>query len=128
MKKMLIGLMVVTGLLGMSAQAQNSADVALGAKLYDEHCAQCHDNSVHQLNDNGPALFGVYGRRVGSIDGFEFSPSLVAAEKNGHVWTRSRLDKFLTNPTKMYPGTSMPMSFSSAHNRRAIIAYIKTLK
>src|SRR3982750_2457769 len=92
----------------MPATAQTKAEnLTLGTAIYNRDCALCHDNSEHMLNDNGPALFGVVGRRVASVDGYDYSPALKAANAKHNRWTYSRLDKFLTNPELMYPGTSM---------------------
>lgn len=113
----------------MPAMAQTRAEnLTLGTAIYNRDCALCHDNSEHMLNDNGPALFGVVGRRVASVDGYDYSPALQAANAKHDRWTYSRLDKFLTNPTLMYPGTSMPMNFDDPRMRKAILTYLKTLK
>lgn len=110
------------------AGAKTADDIAKGAAIYATHCALCHDNSEHMLNDNGPALFGVVGRPIASVDGYPYSPALKAASKGKAVWTVKKLDQFLTQPSHMYPGTGMPMNFAKASDRRAIIAYLKTLK
>jgi cytochrome c2 len=47
-----------------------------GKLIFQTHCALCHDDSEHMLNDNGPALFGVVGRRVGSVPGYDYSEAL----------------------------------------------------
>ncbi len=112
-----------------SASAQTRVEkIELGRAIYTRDCATCHDNSQHMLNDNGPALFGVVGRRVGALQGYEFSPALKAANATGKKWSADKLDRFLTNPAAMYPGTSMVMNFDDSRMRSAIIAYLKTLK
>lgn len=111
------------------SMAQTRAEnLALGSAIYTRDCALCHDNSEHMVNDNGPALFGVVGRQVASVDGYDYSPALKAANAHHDRWTYGRLDKFLTNPTLMYPGTSMPMNFDDPRMRKAILTYLKTLK
>ena len=111
-----------------ATRAATPADVALGEKIYDRHCSLCHDNSQHMINDSGPALFGVVGRRVASVEGYDYSPALEEAGRRGERWTQKRLDRFLTNPMTMHPGTGMPMNFDRPADRKAIIAYLKTLK
>ncbi|ESQ88854.1 c-type cytochrome [Asticcacaulis benevestitus] len=98
-----------------------------GAQIFSQKCALCHDNSQYMINDNGPALFGVVGRRVGSIEGYAYSPALTAAAARGDTWTVTRLKKFLSGPEAMYPGTGMPMHFETPNARAAITAYLKTL-
>ncbi len=104
------------------------AEIALGRHIYDDHCSLCHDNSEHMLNDNGPALFGVVGRPVASVEGYDYSEPLKRARRRGLRWTEARLDRFLTNPMTLHPGTSMPMNFDDPKRRKGIIAYLKTLK
>lgn len=114
----------------MTAPAQaGSLDMAQKGKLiFQTHCALCHDDSAHMLNDNGPALFGVVGRTVGSVPGYEYSEALHGAGLRGDRWTERRLDALLQKPTGVYGGTTMPMNFSNVADRKAIIAYLKTLR
>jgi cytochrome c2 len=104
-----------------------SQDVARGRAIFNAHCANCHDNSEHMLNDTGPALFGVVGRHVGSVEGYNYSPALQKANSAGDVWSEAALDRFLRQPYAMHPGTEMGMNFDKRSDRKAIIAYLKTL-
>ena len=45
------------------------------------------------------------GRDVGSVEGFRYSRAMQNADG---VWTRERLQYFLTNPQAEAPGTTMP--------------------
>ena len=101
--------------------------VAWGASTFSAYCSLCHDNSQHMISDIGPPLFGVAGRRVGSVEGYAYSPALQASYARGDIWDAARLDAFLTNPEHSNPGTAMPMHFSDAAERTAIIAYLTTL-
>jgi cytochrome c len=112
----------------MHATANTRAEWVLGARMYTDHCALCHDNSMHMLNDTGPALFGVVNRKVGSLSEYTYSPVMQAARDRGDVWTNKRLDEFLTSPEAMYPGTGMPMNFGDPKTRKAIITYLRSLK
>ena len=99
-----------------------------GQAIFQNRCAICHDDSQHMLNDVGPALFGVVNRRVGSVQGYRYSPVLKTAGQHGDRWTIERLDRLLTEPTSAYYGTSMPAAIASAADRRAMLAYLKTLR
>jgi cytochrome c len=114
--------------LGAGAVTAEPLNIALGRNIFEAHCSLCHDNSKHMINDVGPALFGVVGRRVASVEGYDYSPALEAAGRDGKKWTEGRLDRFLSNPMTMHPGTDMPMNFDRPEDRKAIIAYLKTLK
>lgn len=113
---------------GTSPVIDLSADIQAGAALYFKACSLCHDDSPHMLLDTGPPLYGIVGRKVGSVDGFEYSPALQKANRRGHKWTEKRLDKFLAGPQHVYTGTGMPMMFNDPKVRHNLIAYLKTLR
>jgi cytochrome c len=48
-------------------------------------------------------------------------------EASGKVWTPQALDRFLTAPGKVVPGTAMPLSTPSAKDRADLIAYLSTV-
>ncbi|MBW8880953.1 MAG: hypothetical protein JF615_05835 [Asticcacaulis sp.] len=110
------------------ATPAQSDEIQVGAGIFYKNCGLCHDDSAHMLNDNGPALFGVVGRKVGSVEGFDYSPALLKANAQGHIWSEKRLDRFLSNPQHMYTGTNMPMMFNDPKVRHALIAYLKSSK
>ena len=88
-------------------------------------CMQCHSPSPSQ-NRIGPSLFGVVGRKAGSVPGFDYSNAL---RKSGIVWTPERLDKWLSGPMDFVPGTRMSFGgFADPTKRQAVIAYLKALK
>ncbi|MDV6333053.1 c-type cytochrome [Asticcacaulis sp. 201] len=120
--------LALAGIIHGNAGRVEGGQVARGARIFSQQCSLCHDDSQHMVNDNGPALFGVVGRRVGSVDGYSYSPALQRAGQSGDVWTVKRLDQFLTGPEAMYAGTGMPMHFRTSQERAAIIAYLKTLR
>ena len=47
----------------------------------------------------GPNLYGVIGRPAGSVEGFRYSPSLLAYGATGAVWSVETVAAFITNPT-----------------------------
>jgi len=74
----------------------------------------------------GPSLFGVVGRAAGSETYFTYS----AANKNsGLTWDEATLDRYLTSPKAVVPGTIMPYAGLKNETQRAdLIAYLATLK
>jgi cytochrome c len=68
----------------------------------------------------GPNLAGVVGRKAAST-AFNYSPALKAS---GLTWTRANLDRFLTGPARMVPGTRMSVVMSDAAQRAAVIQYL----
>jgi cytochrome c len=71
----------------------------------------------------GPNLWGVFGRRAGSLDSFAYSDGLKAA---GYNWDVEHLDKWITDPRATIPGTKMTFfGIKDAKDRTDVIAYLK---
>lgn len=64
---------------------------------------------------------GVVGRPAASLAGVVYSKALKASHL---TWTPAELDRFLTNPTAVVPGTAMPIALPSAKDRADLIAYL----
>lgn len=102
-----------------------AADPNAGQKLFNVQCGACHSSSVG-VNMVGPSLFGVVGRKSGSIANFHYS---AANRDAGITWDVQTLDKYLVNPRAMLPGTTMPYAGLKNDAQRAdVIAYLATLK
>jgi cytochrome c len=119
------GLFLAASLWLPAANAQ-AADAAAGETVFKRFCTACHIATADGRRGVGPTLFGVVGRKSGSIDGFRYSN----ANKNANLtWTPEILDKYLTNPKDVVPGTIM--TFAGVKNdtdRANLIAYLQTLK
>lgn len=88
-------------------------------------CRACHATVAGQTMI-GPTLFGVVGRKSGAVPGFNYSSALKALKL---TWNDSSLDKWLTNPMAMAPGTRMVSpGIADPAQRKAVIAYLKTLR
>jgi hypothetical protein len=94
-----------------------------GEAIFRQRCATCH--STGDRGERGPGLGGVLGRRAGSAAGFGYTPAL---RDSGLVWDAVTLDRFLTLPSALVPGTAMPMPVPDAAERHAVVAYLATLK
>ena len=93
-------------LLSPPALADGHADIESGEKNFKK-CQACHvvqdgDGKVlaGKNGRSGPNLFGLIGRTAGSIEGFKYKKSIVAAGEAGLVWTEEELAKYLLNPTE----------------------------
>jgi cytochrome c len=117
---LIAGLLVLAGpVLAWSAPA---TDPAAGQQVYETRCSFCHGEGG--VGGQGPSLIGVVGRKAGSFANFAYTPALKAF---GLTWTAADLDRFLTNPAALVPGTSMPMSVPDAQERADLIAYLASL-
>jgi cytochrome c len=95
-----------------------AGDAAHGQVLY-QGCEDCH--SIEK-NDVGPMHRGVVGRVSGTVPGYNYSPALRNAKI---VWTEANLDKWLTNPQELIPGTKMFYEVESPQDRADLIAFLK---
>ncbi|MBL4813101.1 MAG: cytochrome c family protein [Rhodobacteraceae bacterium] len=99
------------------------ADAAAGERVF-RNCRACHSLEEGK-NGTGPSLYGVVGRNTGTLDGFDFSGSLVAVVD---VWTPEQINDFLTNPKSYAPGTAMGYNgLRSPTDRANLIAYLDAL-
>jgi cytochrome c len=102
-----------------------SGDPVFGGKLFLQ-CRACHTTGAGERNGVGPNLNGVVGAKSGSRPGYVYSPAMAKA---GLVWTPATLDKFLTRPSALVPGTKMAFAGVSAQKGRDdLIAYLSTFK
>jgi len=92
-------------------------------KLLFLRCASCHDISAAPSAKLGPNLRGVYGRPSGSLPGYTYSPAMMQAHL---VWNDQTLDRWLTKPTAVVPGTAMAFTgLPNAQDRQSVIAYLR---
>jgi cytochrome c len=104
------------------AFADAPGDPAKGEAVFQDRCSECH---VLEGVGQGPSLIGVVGRKAGSLSGYAYSAALTAS---GIVWTPALIDRFLTGPKKLVPGTAMDVVVPDPAERRDLVAYLTTLK
>jgi cytochrome c2 len=90
-----------------------------GQLLFGEHCARCHGLAGTGI---GPPLAGVLGRRIGSAEGYVYSPALGERED---TWTQRKLLSFLTDSDRDFAGSSMPATNVSRRDASAIIDFLR---
>jgi cytochrome c len=75
-------------------------------------------------NRAGPTLHGVFGRRIGTADGYNFSPALRGMDIVWNAETISRL--FEIGPNAYTPGTKMPEQIiGDAEDRAALMRFLE---
>ena len=98
--------------------------VQRGQKLFKK-CVHCHTYNQHQGHRIGPNLYGMFGRKAGSIADDDCSEAWKTADC---TWSKKTLDTYLTAPHRMIPNKRMPFNgFSKADDRRALTIYMKTI-
>jgi len=94
-----------------------------GAEVF-RACVACHTLSPDEGNKAGPTLSGIFGRRIATLPGYNFSPALKKLEI---VWTPDTVSKlFEIGPAHYTPGTKMPeQTIGSADDRQALVEFLE---
>ena len=89
-------------------------------------CKVCHSFDKGAPSPIGPNLYGVVGRKIASLEGFNYSPALKAKASEGD-WTFEHLDLWLTNPQAFAPGTTMAFpGIPDLQTRADVIDFLRT--
>jgi cytochrome c len=98
-----------------------------GAEVY-RACVACHTLNGNEGVRAGPTLAGIFGRRIATLPGYNFSAAL---KKMDIVWTPETVSKlFEVGPNEYTPGTKMPeQRIGSSEDRAALMRFLeKTTK
>ncbi|MGZ5928904.1 MAG: c-type cytochrome [Rhizomicrobium sp.] len=115
--------LIAVGLL--SSQAFAAGDAAKGKAVF-ARCAVCHNVEKDGGNGVGPNLFGIVGRKSATVEGFNYSGPMKAANI---TWTEDNLAKWAAGPAKMVPGTKMAFGSIAQKSQIAdLVEYLETLK
>jgi cytochrome c len=99
----------------------NGANYEAGRRVFAQ-CRSCHVIDAQGAHRVGPNLHGVFGREVGTAEGFTYSAALQSAD---FTWTAEQLDHWLENPQTFLPGNRMAFAgLRDATERRDVIAYV----
>ena len=98
-----------------------SVNAADGEKVFKK-CAACHSIAKGGKNKIGPALWGVLGRKAGSVSDYKYSKALAA---HGKSWSFEEMNGFLLKPKEWIKGTKMSFAgLKNAKERAAVILYM----
>jgi len=97
---------LLTAMSPAHAQAAPAANA-----FFAQRCQMCHSVDPAKKVGIGPNLSGVVGRKASNL-----------------VWTPANLDKYLTSPFKLVPGTRMVISVPDAKQRADLIAWLSAQK
>ncbi|HEY8003313.1 MAG TPA: c-type cytochrome [Phenylobacterium sp.] len=88
-------------------------------------CGACHESKAGAGPSLGPNLFGVGGRKAGSVADYDYSPAMKASTI---VWGADTLQAFVTDPNKTVPGNKMDYPGADPATAKTIADYLMTLK
>jgi cytochrome c len=110
--------------------AANAADgnAEAGEDVFKK-CRACHDVGADAKIKVGPPLTGIIGRKIGSVEGFNYSEANKAAGASGGVWTEPELLKYLESPLTYMPKNKMAFAgLKDEQDRLDLLAYLKAAK
>lgn len=87
-------------------------------------CAACHSLTAEGGNMAGPHLHRLFGRRMGSVEGYRYSERLARGDI---VWTPETVgDLFTRGPDVVTPGTRMPVQrVDNAEDLAALLRFLE---
>lgn len=92
--------MCVFAALTTGAQAQ---DAAAGEKVFAV-CRACHQVGETAKNVVGPKLNGLFGRKSGTVEGYNYTE---ANKNSGITWDEATFAEYIRDPRAKIPGTKM---------------------
>jgi cytochrome c len=87
------------------AEGHASGDAGKGAKSFNK-CKSCHvivsdaGETIVKGGKTGPNLYGLVGRTAGTVEGYKYGKSLVAAGEAGLVWDEEQFVAYALDPKK----------------------------
>ena len=94
-----------------------------GAEVF-RACVACHTLNADEGMRAGPTLAGIFGRKIATLPGYNFSAALKQLEI---VWTPETVSKlFEIGPMAYTPGTKMPeQRIGSPEDRAALVRFLQ---
>lgn len=114
--------LLVPLVLSLSPSLSLAQDPANGEKVFAQ-CRSCHQVGPTAKNTVGPVLNGLFGRKAGTVEGYNYS----AANKNsGLTWDEATFTDYIKDPRAKIPGTKMIYAGLKDEKRITdLIAYLK---
>jgi cytochrome c len=97
-------------------------DAAAGEKIFAQ-CRACHQVGPTARNLVGPKLNGLFGRKSGTIEGYNYSD---ANKNSGITWDEATFAEYIKDPRGKIPGTKMIFAgLKSEQQIKDLTAYLK---
>ena len=107
----------VAALVAKADPAKGESDAAI--------CKACHAFEKGAPSPVGPNLYGVLGRKIASVEGFNYTPAMKAHAEE--TWDYAHVDRLIHKPADFAPGTMMAFpGLPDANQRAEVIAFLRT--
>ncbi|KIN70314.1 WD domain/Cytochrome c family protein [Sulfitobacter noctilucae] len=96
-----------------------------GERQFKRKCSICHTLTEGSARKAGPSLYGLFGRRAGTVADYTYSDTLDGADI---IWSSDTINAlFDLGPDHYIPGTKMPMQrIAKQSDRDDLIDYLRT--
>lgn len=111
---MIVRLVIAAAAIALMPFAAAAQDVAAGEKSFNK-CRACHQVGETAKNTVGPVLNGLFGRKSGTIEGYNYSD---ANKNSGITWDEAVFAEYIKDPKAKIPGTKM--AFAGIKNEQEI--------
>ena len=110
---------------GPARRFHPTEEVGNGERQFARKCSVCHTLNADGKRRAGPTLFGVFGRRAGTLKGYPYSKALL---ESSIVWDETTINRlFKDGPDVVTPGTKMPIQrMKNAQDLRDLVAFLQS--
>jgi cytochrome c len=91
------------GILFLTFAPAQAQDAEAGQKVFNQ-CRACHQIGEGARNGVGPLMNGLFGRKSGTIEGYNYS---AANKDSGITWDEAVFAEYIKDPKAKIPGTKM---------------------
>jgi cytochrome c len=100
------------------------SEMGNGERQFVRKCSICHTLEPDGARRAGPTLYGIFGRKAGSVAGYRYSEALAGSDI---VWSEETINLlFERGPEHVTPGSKMPMQqIAKLADRQDLIAYLR---
>lgn len=99
-------------------------DMSNGERQFARKCSICHALTGGSARKAGPSLHQLFGRKAGTLPGYNYSDTLVNSKV---VWNETTVDLlFAEGPDEYIPGSKMPMQrITGPGDRQDLVEFLK---
>jgi cytochrome c len=123
MRTFFLTLGVLTASVSQSYVSQSWAQSAEAGERVYAQCRACHQVGETAKNLVGPQLNGMFGRKSGTVEGYNYTD----ANKNSNItWDVKTFSEYIVDPRGKIPGTKM--AFAGIKNPQQVtdlVAYLQ---